>query len=164
MTALRVALVSCGKLKLDHPAPAAELYTGPLFTDARDHVLANGYDHWLILSAEHGLVDPDRVLAPYDTTIDSLTVDQLNHWARRVERGLRLGAGYLDDAGTYVPTDWPGWAHTGPVVFDAFAAAGYTDPLREATGARVTITEPLRGLGMGDRRGWFKQQRATPPT
>lgn len=162
MTVTRVALVSCGKLKLPHAAPARDLYTGPLFTDARTHVLADGYDHWLILSAEHGVVHPDRVLEPYNTTIESLKVDQLARWARSIEYHLRLGAGYIDADDNYEPTDYPGWAHIdGPVVFDAFASAGYMDPIREAMGARntVTLNEPLRGLQQGDRRAWFKARR-----
>lgn len=161
----RVALVSCGKLKLDHPAPARDLYVGPLFADAKAHVLAGGYDHWFILSAEHGLVHPDRVLEPYDTTMDGLRVDEVETWARRVEFKFRLGAGYMDGGGRYVATDWPGWAALpGQIEVDIFASAAYADPLRAQWDHRhksrhLLVTEPLRGLQMGDRRGWFKAER-----
>jgi hypothetical protein len=61
---LDVGLVACSRLKADRPAPARELYVSPLFRAARAYAeRRHGPGRWFILSAHHGLVDPDTVLA-----------------------------------------------------------------------------------------------------
>ena len=60
-------LVGCVKSKLDHPAPARDLYTSALFRKARAHAEATG-GPWFVLSAEHGLHLPNIV----DVASDSL--------------------------------------------------------------------------------------------
>ena len=63
-----VCLVGCSKAKLRHPAPAQDLYCSPLFQLCRRWAEQHA-DAWAILSAHHGLVLPDQVIQPYDTTI-----------------------------------------------------------------------------------------------
>lgn len=62
-----IVIIPCGAAKLDHKAPAVDLYVGSLFraglTYARSLVPDN---HILILSALHGLVDLRAVIEPYD--------------------------------------------------------------------------------------------------
>lgn len=58
-------IVGCGAAKLDRAAPARELYTGSLFRAARAYAERSGLP-WRILSAEHGLISPDKVIEPYD--------------------------------------------------------------------------------------------------
>ena len=65
----RIYLVSCVSQKLSHPAPAQNLYTSAWFQKARSFVLKSG-SPWYILSAEHGLVHPEQVLAPYEKNPD----------------------------------------------------------------------------------------------
>ncbi|GAA4209032.1 hypothetical protein GCM10022252_74950 [Streptosporangium oxazolinicum] len=63
-----VVIVPCGGKKLDVPAPAGELYTGSYHRAARraaDALTTNG-GRVLILSALHGLVPLDQMLAPYE--------------------------------------------------------------------------------------------------
>jgi len=60
-----LVLVGCGADKADEPQPAKDLYRSSYFSVKRD--VAELADTWFILSAEHGLVAPDRVLEPYDT-------------------------------------------------------------------------------------------------
>jgi cytoplasmic iron level regulating protein YaaA (DUF328/UPF0246 family) len=84
---MRIALVSCVKSKQNRPAPAKDLYTSPLFKSLRRYAEANA-DRWFILSAEHGLVDPDKVLAPYEKTLNRARKDQRAVWGRRVQERL----------------------------------------------------------------------------
>jgi hypothetical protein len=133
----RAVLVSCGAKKLDHPAPAADLYTSPLFGNARSYAEASGHP-WFILSARHGLVEPGTVLEPYDTTLTDLTPEEREAWASRVTRAL-----YLRGFG--------GWG-----VFEVHAGDGYVRPLRVALGPiALDIVEPLAGLGIGHRLRWY---------
>jgi hypothetical protein len=84
---MRVALVSCVKSKQPLPAPAKDLYTSPLFRSLRRYAEHNA-DRWFILSAEHGLVDPEQVLAPYEKTLNNARKDERAAWARRVQTRL----------------------------------------------------------------------------
>lgn len=68
-------VIPCGAAKVVEPAPARYLYIGRMFRHtltaverlvALDEAEGNGPARVLILSARHGLVDLDRVLAPYD--------------------------------------------------------------------------------------------------
>lgn len=75
MTQEIVYVVPCSGAKADAPAPARELYTGAMFrhtfTNAiqcaqLDEQAGFGPSRVLILSAKHGLIDPDTVIEPYD--------------------------------------------------------------------------------------------------
>jgi len=73
MSGRRLVVVPCGRAKLTRPAPAGELYVGGqhlLARQAADRLLVElqGVE-LMILSALHGLVALDRMLAPYDVTI-----------------------------------------------------------------------------------------------
>lgn len=66
-------VVACSGPKVDHPAPAGELYTGQLFRTSLAAALAEaGGDRSrvYVLSALHGLVAIDDIVAPYDQRID----------------------------------------------------------------------------------------------
>lgn len=122
-----VVVIACGATKTDHPRPAAELYTGALFTAARRAVLADGRA-WLILSAEHGLVHPLEVLAPYERVLGNQPDD------------LARLAGLIR-------TQNP------PAVVEAWTPTRYTTALAQG-GVQVAGT-PLRGLGIGQQIGWL---------
>jgi hypothetical protein len=67
-------VIPCGGTKTDHAAPARDLYTGSMFRHTLNAALAmaDGDDaRVLILSARHGLVELDTVLAPYDQRMDA---------------------------------------------------------------------------------------------
>jgi hypothetical protein len=127
-----IVLVQCTNTKRDEPAPAGDLYDeSALFRSQRAYAQALG-DAWYILSAEHGFVDPDTVLEPYNTHIDDVDSEE---WAESV--GDALG-GVLTGDETVVIT----------------AGAKYADPLTPELEHRygVDVVEPLRGLGIGSRQ------------
>lgn len=82
-------VIPCGGGKLDHAAPAAELYIGSMFRHAlvnverlaaMDEDEGRGPARVLILSALHGLVELGTVLEPYDLRMGapgSVTVETL---------------------------------------------------------------------------------------
>lgn len=84
----RLHLVSCVKSKLHHAAPARDLYVSTWFRLARAYVEAHG-GWWLILSAEHGLLHPDDVVAPYQRTLLRMSVGERRGWADRVISEMR---------------------------------------------------------------------------
>jgi hypothetical protein len=132
-----VIIVGCGKAKLAHAAPAAELYTGSLFRAARRYAEARG-DAWAIASAHWGLVWPEQVIEPYDRRL----MPGSEHWARRcVERLLeRTG---------------------GPVFVELLAGATYAEPLSAALWrAGCANSTPLEGLGLGKRLAYLTSATA----
>lgn len=100
---MRVGVISCCKEKLDRPAPARELYRSRLFRAASEWIETRT-DRWVILSALHGVVDPDTILEPYDLRLDDMSPTERNRWADlcRVELSSRFGldAIYLTVLGT----------------------------------------------------------------
>lgn len=141
MSAPDVILVGCSGSKLDHAAPARDLYTSPLFRAARAYAEAKG-GPWAILSALHGLVLPDQILEPYDYTFE-----------KRHGEGPRYRKSDLERWGNGVQRDlvrrWP----EGRVVF--LAGSSYFEAVRWLGDRRVC---PLEGLGIGERLAWLRRE------
>lgn len=60
-------IITCGSRKLEHPAPAGELYIGAYHRACRRAADALEAERLLILSSAHGLLRTDEVIDPYDT-------------------------------------------------------------------------------------------------
>lgn len=120
-----VIVIQCGEAKRDEPAPARDLYVGQPFVMARDAAERDGRP-WLILSARHGLVPPNRILAPYDRVLRTRAHKvTLSRWV----------------AGQQPPRSVESWC-----------SRHYSDVLRWAG---VSVEEPLAGVGIGDRYSWW---------
>jgi hypothetical protein len=103
---MRVGLIGCSKDKLDHPAPAHELYQGQFFKLTMQYIVrsvvigacnAGSRNEWGILSAAHGLVLPDQVVAPYDKYLGGLLSAERKQWETMVHEQLmeRWGDGVI---------------------------------------------------------------------
>jgi hypothetical protein len=79
----RIGLVGCVKEKRSSMAPACDLYSSALFVGRRRYV-ESSCDEWWILSALHGLVHPDKVIAPYDLALKNLGRPERRRWSREV--------------------------------------------------------------------------------
>ncbi len=133
-----VALVSCGKSKLPHAAPARDLYTGQLFRAARAHVEAQGWPWW-ILSAKHGLLHPETIITPYDVTLTTMKHEQRRAWAERV----------LGQIAQEVPPD---------STVAILAGVAYHEFLLHPLQRTRTVQIPMRGMGIGKQVAWLKSQ------
>lgn len=135
-----VVLVACVKSKRTAAAPARDLYVSQGFRDARAIVEAQGA-RWFILSALYGLVEPERLIGPYEYTLNTLGVAERKAWAKRVLAVLL-----------------PSLPPRCRVVF--FAGARYREfleaPLR-AAGHPVEV--PMEGLRQGEQRAWLARHR-----
>lgn len=142
-------LIGCVKQKLAVPAPARDLYTSPLFRKGRRYAEAAGVP-WFVLSAEHGLVAPDAMLAPYDRRLSESGREYRRAWGARVADQLAAAAGPL----------------SGQTV-EVHAGSAYAEPIRRhLTAAGATVIEPLAGLRLGPRLAWYGQDsllRGTAP-
>lgn len=127
---MTVVLIGCTKEKLDREAPARELYQGRLFTASVAYAEAIGA-RWFVLSALHGLVDPDQLIAPYDVTLVGANKPDLMTWAAMVS----------DQLGERLPD---------VKRFTVLAGAEYLKGLERFPAGR-TFDAPLAGLGVGER-------------
>jgi hypothetical protein len=130
---IEIGLVSCTKSKRDTPAPPGELYdTSTLFQKASAYA-ERTHDEWYVLSAKHGLLDPDGpAIEPYDETLTGATVDERTAWAERVAAEPEE-AGLLRDDVTLV----------------FHAGQDYTDPLTELVEAAPFARWRFRQLASG---------------
>lgn len=141
MSGRHVVLIGGAATKLDHPAPARDLYTSQLFHSARAWAELEG-DAWYILSALHGLVTPAMVLDPYEMHMRELDTVGRGLWGRRV-------ADQLQEVEPH--TRWH------PVTI--LAGRLYVEPLQAIFGGGA-FELPLQGLGIGQRLAWFKRELA----
>lgn len=136
---MRVGLVGCVKTKLDHAAPAGELYTSPLFRYRKAYV-ERTCDRWYVLSAKHGLMEPSVVTKPYEQTLVGAPAAVKKAWATKVLADLEAE---VELAGAVVEV------HAGKDYMDHGLRAGLI-----AVGAEVV--EPTAGLRMGQQLAFYR--------
>ena len=136
----RVLLLGCVKLKHARPLPARDLYRSPLWVRRRAYAEASGHP-WLILSAMHGLLDPDRCIGPYDLTLSDLSAVGRRRWGERVVTALVERFGPLDH-----------------MIFEVHAGEAYRWAIEPGVLARrARLEAPLAGLPLGAQLAWYKR-------
>jgi hypothetical protein len=136
-----IYLVSCTKSKRAEACEARELYAASdWFAKARAYVEAQPGAEWFILSAEHGLIEPGAVIAPYETTLMTMRPDARRAWAAKVwdevvRRELYFTRMVFLAGETYREH------------LELWATGGGNEP----RGAHV----PMRGLGLGEQKAWL---------
>ncbi|OYX96370.1 MAG: hypothetical protein B7X90_11825 [Novosphingobium sp. 17-62-19] len=128
-----VYLVACVAAKMDHAAPARELYISPWFQKARAHIERQGAP-WFILSAKHGLIAPHDLIAPYDETLGRMRAGARRLWGARV---VEVMAERIDAAAPLI----------------VLAGRNYRDPLWPRIERRASV--PMEGLGIGQQLAWL---------
>lgn len=140
LSAASLALVSCSKAKLSHPAPARELYSSPAFQMKRAIIEKAGAT-WVILSAKHGVLYPEETIAPYDLTLNSMGASARREWAEDVLPNLLSIAQKAKN-----------------VVI--FAGQRYAENLIGPIAEKgIPISQPLRGLRQGEQLAWLSENQ-----
>ncbi len=138
-------LLGCVSQKNASPMAAKDLYRSELFRRRRRFAEASGRPWWIV-SAEYGLVDPERVIAPYDTRIARLLLGARHELADHVAADLEGALGSL--AGKLLEV------HAG----DEYVLA--IGPALRGRGAR--LTRPLEGLRIGEQLAWYGERLGLP--
>ena len=141
---MRVGLVGCVKTKQTVPCLARDLYISPLFVGRRAYV-ERSCDRWYILSAKHGLVAPDQLLAPYEQTLTTMPARARQEWSRTVLAELRATV--------------PFWR----TIFEVHAGIEYRDSglVDGLRGWGATVEVPTEGLPQGAQLKFYKRARLT---
>lgn len=147
-TGSTIYLVSCVGQKRAEACPARDLYISDWFLKARQYAEGSGC-RWYILSAEHGLVAPNQLIAPYERTLNLMPIAERRAWAKRV----------ADQLATTVP-------ELRKAVF--LAGAAYREFLADQLTVRgVSVSVPMEGLGIGKQLQWLVKHAppaSTAPT
>ena len=149
LTMTSVGLVGCGSAKLRHPALARDLYTGALFRKSRAYVEAR-CDRWYVLSAKHGLVDPDQILEPYDVRLGRVIPRAPERSALPVWDWAAMVTEQLVEALRDV--------HRPELT--VLAGEQYRTILHPC---RWIFSEPMKGLGIGEQLAWLNRELSEQP-
>ena len=116
----KIVLLSCTKSKLDHAAPAQELYSAsPMFQKTLEYGKSLKPDKMFILSAKHHLVPLTKTLEPYDKTLKEMPKDEKEAWGVEVAKQMKshginpekdhficlTGTEYMKPLLKYIPED-----------------------------------------------------------
>lgn len=138
MSRKTVALVACAAAKLPFATAARDLYVSSLFRKAREYAEQNG-DSWYILSAKHGLVRPDRVIEPYDVTLNATPIAERRRWSARVNQQLE---------NVVSPGDR----------LIMLAGARYREGVESVQRSRdVAVEVPMQGMRIGEQLQWLSK-------
>ena len=136
----RIVLVGCVATKQAGTHRASQLYTSPLWKKRRAYAQASNCA-WLIVSAQHGFVDPSTMVASYNTQLKASTVGD---WSCRHRRALRV------------------LVSKSPVTLEVHGGVHYVDAVERAArylnlfdGYHITVTAPLAGMMIGQQLSWY---------
>ena len=139
LPAADLCLVSCVSKKQVHPAPAKELYISDWFMKVRTLVETQGWP-WFILSAQHGLVHPDKEIAAYEKTLNAMRVAERQAWANMVMEELKAHVDCVQSV----------------VVFAGEKYREFLVPEMQERGIQVHV--PMEGLKIGEQLAWLNDR------
>ena len=140
-------LVGCVSRKEASARPAKDLYRTELFRRRRAYAEATGHP-WLIISALHGVVEPDAVIEPYDVRLTDLSALERGALGERIAAELHDRFGALRDR-----------------LFEVHAGDEYFALLTTAlTPHGAALRRPLRGLRIGEQLAWYGGRTSPLPS
>jgi hypothetical protein len=133
-----IILVSCVKKKALSAMPARHLYLSSWFKKASAYAEKSGLE-WFILSAKYGLVEPDKVINPYNQTLKMMKKSERLEWADKVMAALR--------------------PHIDPEIKIVIFAGQYyrADLIPQLARLGCAIEVPLRNMRIGEQMRWFNE-------
>ena len=134
----RICLVSCAAEKRTETVAAKDLYISLWFRLARRYVESSG-GPWFILSAKHGLLEPDRPISPYDETLKRMNAADRRAWAQRVISQLNEHLPEADEV----------------AILAGFRYRQYLGAY--LSGRFSSVRVPMQGLKFGEQLNWLKK-------
>ena len=134
-----IVLLSCTKSKLDHKAPAQELYSAsPMFRKTLEYGKSLNPDKMFILSAKHHLVPLNKELAPYDKTLKEMPKDEKEAWGEETIKQMKQAGLNLDK--------------------DRFIFLTGSEYLKPFIGRINNMEMPMEGRRLGERLKWLNSK------
>jgi hypothetical protein len=107
------------------------------------HYAETHADRWMILSADHGLLAPNRVITPYERTLNRMNAEQRRTWASRVLTSLESEVAGIDAV---------------LLLAGARYREGFIPALEQR---RLRVEVPLERRGLGQQLQWLKRERSS---
>ncbi|MBT2736207.1 DUF6884 domain-containing protein [Bacillus sp. ISL-7] len=135
---MKIALVSCTKLKANYPCTSREMYQeSTLFKKAVKFIEQRDYDEWYVLSAKYGLLRQRDVIDPYDLTLNNMKAAERKTWSEIVLRQVHN-------------MQW------GITEIDFYAGEKYRQYLIPALKQMgIVCNVPLQGKGIGQQLSFY---------
>jgi uncharacterized HhH-GPD family protein len=134
-------IIGCVSRKRSGPAKARDLYVSSMFAKRRRYAESTGKP-WFIFSAEHGIIDPEAVISPYDVALARLPIEQVRAKGLQAADQLETLVGNLRGK-----------------IFEIHAGAAYVMSIRGPLAKRGAILQnPLEGLRFGYQLQWYDQR------
>lgn len=137
---MKIALVSCTKVKANYPCVAGEMYQqSTLFKKAIKFIEQKDYNEWFVLSAKHGLLKQHEIIEPYDITLNNMRASERRKWAELVLKqieNLKLNLLQVD-------------------FYAGVKYRQYLIPVLEQKGIECTV--PLQGKGIGEQLKFYTE-------
>ena len=132
----RIILISCVSKKVNYPAPAKDLYKSTLFKFCYSYAKYLRPDKIFILSEKYGLVPADKIIEPYDLTLNNMKTKEIKEWSEDVLCDLRDNTDIKND------------------IFIFLAGEKY----RRYLLTNIKHYEiPMQGLKIGEQLSWLKK-------
>ena len=134
----QVVLISCVSKKRDYTCKARDLYISDLFKKSLEYAeMVLKADKIFILSAEYGLVPIDKVIAPYDKTLNKMNKIERLVWSKLVLEDLKQYIDINNDAVTFL------------------AGKRYREYIEPHI---KNVNVPMEGLGIGQQLRYLKEK------
>ncbi len=138
-----IVLVGCVKTKRRVRSLAKDLYSSPLWRYRRAYAECLGVP-WYILSALHGLLDPDRRIDAYELALTDLRAKARRAWSARVLADLKRRVPSMRDKLIEI--------HAGATYIDHGLEAGLRD-------SGAAVHRPLAGIaGIARQQAWYRER------
>ena len=138
-----IFIIGCGKLKNSEACEARDMYRGQLFKSARAYAESTPDSCYFILSAKHGLIEPERVISPYDETIKGSAASLDRAATKCLRTGRKVRQVLADNPDCKVVL----------LCGKNYCAAFHAANILSWVSPRVS--RPLEGMGIGQRLAWF---------
>ena len=133
-----VVLLSCVATKAPTPQPAEQLYQSPLFEKSLAYGKSLHPDDMFILSAKHYLLPLQKVIAPYNKTLNEMDADQKKEWSEQIVRMLKQH-GFNPERDKFI-------------ILAGSSYRKYLEPMLK------NVEVPVEGLRIGQQMQWYNKQ------
>lgn len=83
---MKIAILGCKASKQDYECPADEMYSKSWVYRAQRDFISRVYNAYFIFSSEYGVIEPTRVIKPYNTSIyGNMTIKQAPQLSKEQE-------------------------------------------------------------------------------
>lgn len=133
----KIVLLSCVSQKISERSKAKDLYISPLFKKSLAYAYKLKPDAIYILSAKHHLIELDRIIEPYNVTLNKMKKNDRLNWGKKVIDQLKDKSNLEKDT------------------FIMLAGNKYIMPIKDKL---INIEQPFYKMRLGERLKYLNKE------